>query len=589
MRTFILLAAIAGAYSLLKGWQGSPGILLRACLSVTTLVAGIFYWSRGMKTSLPRMFCLRRASWLDYLSMGAVIIFTEACFVVITSTLAAPAQELADAFHEHASYPISIGKQKPKGSSPNFDGHTSGNWLFNKSLKRNLPPFSNHKPSNKPEVFIQLENRADATRMFSSRIHLRAFAMSRFNGITWAADRTATTKLKAPITFPRNDHRRVTSKPIKHRIYHSPNPTGQNVLILLQGAVSSNVPSLSKISDAIYLLPPVSDSTSGYSYSATSQPVDFTNLIGENPQAAQTQSTYLSIPDNLAQGIREKAEIFIHEPNLTKRLTALRSYLQDNYRYSLKTTNTTNSNPVENFLYQEKRGHCEHFATAAALICRALGVPSRIAYGWSGGILYREQNLFVYRAKDAHAWTEIKLDGYGWVVFDTTPSDIDAAPIARSAPAGATPPNPAQATAATNSKETPQNALVLNTHNKDFTLNRLVIALTFLGLCCLAFLVARYFKKPPPDIYGKSLRAPTPGYMLSFKQACSALGKPMPNGHTLRQHIIALEVTGKPLTFASELLEYHYGVFYGDLMRNSSREKNLTKSIQRWYQSAAHK
>jgi hypothetical protein len=63
----------------------------------------------------------------------------------------------------------------------------------------------------------------------------------------------------------------------------------------------------------------------------------------------------------------------------------------------------------------------------------------------------------------------------------------------------------------------------------------------------------------------------------------------MPNGHTLRQHIIALEVTGKPLTFASELLEYHYGVFYGDLMRNSSREKNLTKSIQRWYQSAAHK
>lgn len=587
MRALILIIAVAGAYALLRGWQGSPGMLLRSCLAVATLVAGLAFWSTGKRSALPRMFCLRRASWLDYVSLGAAIIFAEACFVAITSTLAAPAQALTDAFHETVvSPPASAdesGEENGEGD-PNSNGSTSGNWLFNKSLERNLPPNSNHKPSNKPEVFVELENRQDAVRLLNSRIHLRAFAMSRFNGSAWSAARSATTTLSAPIIFPRTDHSRVTSQPVRHTVYHAANPTGQNVLTVFQGAVSSDVKSLTRISDAIYLLPPAADSTSGYTYSATSRPVDFTDLIGKNPTAAQTDQAYLKLPDNLAPRIRETAALFKHEPGLTKKLVALRVWLQGNYEYSLKTTNTNGLNPVENFLYQEKRGYCEHFATSAALLCRALGVPSRIAYGWSGGRLYTAQNMFVFRAKDAHAWTEIKLAGYGWVVFDTTPPDNDDVPGAHSAPDDESAPDP-QAEIAADLEEGSENDTPFGGKlAADVEPGRLTAGLVVIGLCCAAFLTARYIRRPKTDAQGLPVKTPTPGYIHSFKQACASLGAPMPTGRTLRQHVRILASGDSPPRFAPELLEYHYGILYGNLPRDASREKSLTRSIRLWSQ-----
>lgn len=583
MRTLILIISVAGAYALLRGWQGAPGMLLRSCLAVATLVAGLAFWSTGKRSPLPRMFCLRRVTWLDYLSLGAAIVFTEACFVVITSTLAAPAQNITDAFH--GTLTSGPPAEEKKDSGPQFDGHTSGNWLFNNSLERNLPPNSNHKPSNKPEVFVELDNKADATRLLNSRIHLRAFAMSKFNGISWSAARENITLLQAPITFPRDNHQRISSEAIKHTVYHAVNPTGQNVFTALQGVISSDVPSLSQLSNAIYLLPPADDPTSGYTYSATSRPVNFTDLIGENPTTAEADPRYLALPDNLSAQIRKTAELFQHEPDLTNQLISLRVYLQDNYTYSLETTNASGANPVENFLYREKRGYCEHFATATALLCRALGVPSRIAYGWSGGKLYPAQNMFVFRSKDAHAWTEIKLDGYGWIAFDTTPPD-DAVPEAQKAPEGEEAPDPLEAISTDTGVDETENELLAPTLDPGFHPARLTGALIVLGICCAAFLFVRHIKRPITDNQGKPLPTPPPGYLLSFKQACASLGKPMPTGCTLRQHIRTLRSTDFPPEFASDLLDYHYGVLYGDLSHDAAHEKSLIKSISKWIQKA---
>jgi len=147
----------------------------------------------------------------------------------------------------------------------------------------------------------------------------------------------------------------------------------------------------------------------------------------------------------MMERLQETAATLKAKPDITSQLLAIRSYLQDNYQYSLETTNVDDANPLENFLYSEKRGYCEHFATAAAMLCRAIGVPSRIAYGWSGGRLYQDQNMFVFRAKDAHAWTEIKIEGYGWVVFDTTPPDNEATPETTTAPEGEKAPDPSEA------------------------------------------------------------------------------------------------------------------------------------------------
>ena len=581
MRILCLIIAVAGAYTLLRGWDGGPGLLLRSCLAVATLVAGLALWSSGRYHRLPRMFCQRRTTWLDYLSLGGAIVFTEACFVVITSTLAEPAQDLTDAFHEIIN-PIRQGDENQDGS-PEFDGHTSGNWLFTNSLERNLPANSNHKPSNKPEVFVELDSKADAQRLLTSRAHLQSFTLSKFNGVTWSARRTTATRHDAPILFPRTDHSLVRSKILKHTVYHAVNPTGQNVLVSLQGTISTGIGPLTKISDAIHMLPPPSDPAAGYEYSCVSRPVDFTSLIGSNPEVAAAGDTYLALPESeLIARIRTTATEFANEENLTDKLISLRIHLQDNYTYSLETTNASGANPVENFLFEEKRGYCEHFATATVLLCRALGVPSRIAYGWSGGRLYPAQNMFVFRAKDAHAWAEIKLKGYGWVVFDTTPPDASDVPTAHSATESETAPNPSEATATELPVEENENLHTALTLPGEFDSTRLIAALVVIGICCAGFLIARRGTGGQTDAQGRAVSTPAPGYLQLFKQACASHGSPMPQGRTLRQHIRELVTSGNSPAFVDDLLSYHYATLYGDLPRDPTREKSLTSSIRQW-------
>jgi transglutaminase-like putative cysteine protease len=106
---------------------------------------------------------------------------------------------------------------------------------------------------------------------------------------------------------------------------------------------------------------------------------------------------------------------------LKSQLKQIRDAIRQECAYSLDIENPENLDPLENFLFHEKRGHCEMFATAGALCARALGIPARIAYGWAGGTYYESSNLFVFRAREAHAWTEVLIDGIGWVVMDCTP------------------------------------------------------------------------------------------------------------------------------------------------------------------------
>ena len=54
-------------------------------------------------------------------------------------------------------------------------------------------------------------------------------------------------------------------------------------------------------------------------------------------------------------------------------------------------------------------------------MAREMGVESRVAYGWAGGSYFENDLMFVFVAREAHAWVEVKLDGYGWVVMDPTP------------------------------------------------------------------------------------------------------------------------------------------------------------------------
>lgn len=92
---------------------------------------------------------------------------------------------------------------------------------------------------------------------------------------------------------------------------------------------------------------------------------------------------------------------------------------QEEYYYTLDPP-PLGSDPVDRFLFDTRRGFCEHYASAFAVLMRSVGIPARIVLGYQGGEVNPLGGHLVVRQKDAHAWTEIWLEGEGWRRVDPT-------------------------------------------------------------------------------------------------------------------------------------------------------------------------
>jgi transglutaminase-like putative cysteine protease len=89
------------------------------------------------------------------------------------------------------------------------------------------------------------------------------------------------------------------------------------------------------------------------------------------------------------------------------------------FTYSTATGPSVTGDPLVDFLFKNKTGFCEQYSTAMAVMLRALGIPTRVAIGFTDG--YPSQGRHVITSQDAHAWDEVYFPGYGWVTFDPTP------------------------------------------------------------------------------------------------------------------------------------------------------------------------
>jgi hypothetical protein len=104
------------------------------------------------------------------------------------------------------------------------------------------------------------------------------------------------------------------------------------------------------------------------------------------------------------------------------RANAIESYLQTHYAYTLQLSRVAPSDPLADFLFVRRRGHCEYFASAMAIMLRTIGIPSRVVNGFSGGEFNDITSQYVIRASDAHSWVEAYIAGQGWMTFDPTPA-----------------------------------------------------------------------------------------------------------------------------------------------------------------------
>jgi transglutaminase-like putative cysteine protease len=91
------------------------------------------------------------------------------------------------------------------------------------------------------------------------------------------------------------------------------------------------------------------------------------------------------------------------------------------FKYTLTAPTVVDASGLEHFLNSSKSGYCQQFSFALAVLARLLGIPSRVAYGFTSGSSLGD-NEWLVTTHDAHAWPELFFQGYGWLRFEPTPS-----------------------------------------------------------------------------------------------------------------------------------------------------------------------
>lgn len=157
--------------------------------------------------------------------------------------------------------------------------------------------------------------------------------------------------------------------------------------------------------------------------SDVSLPSEF-DLSNDNSKYSVSFFRYLQLPQ-IDTKIKELAEEIVTNKNAQSRYQkakVIESYLQSNYAYTLDLK-VTGSEPLADFLFDKKAGHCEYFATAMAVMLRTQGVATRIVNGFQFGEYNQTANVYVVKQKDAHSWVEVYFPQNDiWIPFDPTPS-----------------------------------------------------------------------------------------------------------------------------------------------------------------------
>ena len=132
---------------------------------------------------------------------------------------------------------------------------------------------------------------------------------------------------------------------------------------------------------------------------------------------------FLALPPSLSPRVRELAKkITAGRTNAPAKLLAIIDWLRTTHEYTTNLQrNPAIADPLEDFLFEQKAGHCEYFASATAVLLRAAGVPSRYVNGFLGGEWNEIGHYVAVRENRAHSWAEAYMGELGWMRVDATP------------------------------------------------------------------------------------------------------------------------------------------------------------------------
>ncbi|RMH74920.1 MAG: DUF4129 domain-containing protein [Actinomyces sp.] len=132
---------------------------------------------------------------------------------------------------------------------------------------------------------------------------------------------------------------------------------------------------------------------------------------------------YTQLPDDLPPAIADLAHQITdaYASPYDKALAIQQHFHSDTFSYSLDVALRHDIADLEDFLFIVQQGYCEQFSSAFATLARAVGLPTRVAVGFTWGDWDPDRGEYVVRGEHAHAWPEVWFDGVGWVRFEPTP------------------------------------------------------------------------------------------------------------------------------------------------------------------------
>jgi len=586
MRAAILIINLIVAYILLSGWPVSFPMWLRAGLALIVVMLAVPLSDASSRSkNRTRMSSLRAPKWLDYLYIGAVIFCIELLLLAVFTL----GPQTTEDFHGDVKFWImneDVPVQEVEGVPTELSDHGAGNWLWDNHFRRSHPKQVSQRPPNKPEIFMKVTSKRSQVSLRKHSVYLRTFALDHFDGETWSIHQPTKLVIEKPegadIQISNVNGNWRSQLPLhKQTITQAYYRNGQNILTALQNTIRADVDTLTKVSTDTFILPRLSDQKINYSYTATSQPMllDQITEYDKNIVVGLTDSVYMSRVSNarLQGRLTDFASGVDKELPLMERLSELKKLINSQCSYSLTIENKGEINALENFLFEEKAGYCEFYASATAMLCRELGVPSRIAFGWSGGRFYEKSDLFVFRSKDAHAWAEIYLDGYGWVVFDTTPpsengvteSDKDEDPPEL-----------------TNEEDgVDEDIDGVDPEGDMVSWKKVIIVIASLVSLIILLLLLRRFTQPVQRSSSAAYVKNEPKYLQLFEKLSALLGCPVKPSQTLMQSVQLLKDQDCGISSLDELLDrildYHYNTVYRDSPIDRAKESQFASELKK--------
>lgn len=145
-------------------------------------------------------------------------------------------------------------------------------------------------------------------------------------------------------------------------------------------------------------------------------------LRADNGRYSPMVDRYLQLPENIDPRISDFAAQLTKQSNTRyDKARAVESHLQNNFGYTLDMK-AGGEDPLADFLFNVREGHCEYFATAMAIMLRTQGVATRVVNGFQSGEYNSAAEVFVVKQLDAHSWVEVYFpEEDAWVPFDPTP------------------------------------------------------------------------------------------------------------------------------------------------------------------------